>query len=126
MKRKLRVERRGTCGDLTDNEMDDHEDTAVEPSAEAVAEQLARKVNELVPFFRADTSQFVRAFKPILDSFTRSKSERIRDETLEEAAQFITAKKFATTLEELAAEIRSFKSIQPEGKKCPSTQESKA
>jgi hypothetical protein len=120
MKRKLRVERRGTCGDLTDNEMDDHEDTAVEPSAEAVAEQLARKVNELVPFFRADTSQFVRAFEPILDSFARSKSERIRNETLEEAAKLAEAfskDKGIRDGYDIAFHIRSLKSIQPEGKK---------
>jgi hypothetical protein len=48
-----------------------------------------------------------------LDSFARSKSERIRDETLEEAAE---------RLDELccysvANELRSMKSIQPEGKK---------
>jgi hypothetical protein len=91
-----------------------------EPSAEAVAEQLARKVNELVPFFRADTSQFVRAFKPILDSFTRSKSERIREleEAISEAIKWIDDgyPKGAKAALKLAKEI-PLKSIQPEGKK---------
>jgi hypothetical protein len=95
----------------------------VEPSAEAVeiADEFAHGMvnghigmNGVLDDGREKFCSALRdAVAFTLDSFARSKSERIRDETLEEAAE---------RLDELccysvANELRSMKSIQPEGKK---------